>query len=592
MLLFDIEADGLLEEATRAHALVIRDLDKGVTFSCADQPQYPSIEYGLDILAKSEGIAGHNILGYDIPLLAKLYPSWSAPTTQVDTLVLSRLIYTNLLEEDSESLSHPPKLRGGHSLEAWGHRLNLAKIGHEDWSKWSLEMQKRCEGDIDLTEKLWRLFESKKYHPMAIKLEHEFAKIMIQQEKNGVPFNSEEAEELYIELFEERKQLRKSIKATVPSWIKREIFLPKRDNKTLGYTKNVPFTKEIEKPFNPGSRKQIYTFLHDKYNWTPDKKTENGNPSLDAEVMEEISMAFPEAKLFQKYLTLSLLMPKIKTGRQAWLRNVKPDGRIHGRVNSNGAVTGRCTHSGPNLSQVPSARKFKGRECRTLFHAPPGMVMVGCDASGLELRCLAHFLATYDSGAYTKIILEGDVHTANMNAAGIEDRDKAKTFIYAFLYGAGYAKLGSIIDPAMSKAGRMKLGKKLKSQFLAKTPGLEQLLQHVQAASRRGHLIGLDGRLLHVRSKHKALNTLLQSAGGLVMKKATCLMWEHFNEIKIPVVQALNIHDENQVFCYPDEADVVGGIMRDSIAKAGDFFDFRCPLDASYNIGDNWYETH
>ncbi len=593
MLVFDIEADGVLDECTKIHSLEVKDTTTGLILSCCDQPQYHPFEEGLSLLSKANGIVGHNILSYDLAVLKKLYPSWVPPKTVVmDTLVMSRLIYTNLLDEDFVNNNVPSSLRGSHSLKAWGYRLRSHKGEYNQWEKWTPEMQEYCEQDVEVNHQLWNHFQGLKYSEEAFKLEHDFAKVMIQQERNGVPFNTEEAEKLYCELFKEREQLRKTITATVPSHITEEIFIPKRNNKTTGYIKGVPFTKKKVEPFNANSRKQVYKFLHEKYNWVPDKLTDKGNPSLDAEVMEDIADVFPEAKLFQKYFTLSLLMPKIKTGKQAWLKNVGKDGRIHGYINTNGAVTGRCTHSKPNLAQVPSPRKYKGKECRALFHAPQGMAMVGCDASGLELRCLAHFLAPYDNGNYTKILLEGDVHTTNMEAAGIEDRDIAKRFIYAFLYGAGHAKLGSVVDPRASKETRTRLGNKLKSQFLLKTPGLGRLIQDVQRAARRGFLVGLDGRKLHVRSQHKALNTLLQSAGGLVMKKAAILHNEKFKECGYDVIQALNVHDENQVFCYHEDAQPVGAIMTQAITSAGDYFKFRCPLDGTYNVGENWYETH
>ena len=599
MLIFDIEADGLLEDCTKMHSLVIKNDTTGLVLSCCDQSQYHPIKEGLELLSEADTIAGHNILAYDIPVIKKLYPSWTCKAKKVDTLILSRLIHTNLNQDDIEGCTHfkpetkiPPKLYGRHSLKAWGYRLNQHKDEYDQWESWTPDMQIYCERDVEVTAALANYFKSRDYSETAIELEHDFAEIMIKQEINGVPFNTEEAEKLYSELFTELEQLRKTIATTVPPTIKEEVFTPKRDNKTIGYVKGVPFTKKKVMPFNANSRKQVFKFLNTKYNWTPDKKTLKGNPSLDAEVMEDIADVFPEAKLFQKYFTISLLMPKIKTGKQAWLKNVGKDGRIHGYVNTNGAVTGRCTHSRPNLSQVPSARKYKGKECRSLFHAPHGMAMVGCDASGLELRCLAHFLTPHDDGKYTKILLEKDVHTTNMQAAGLDDRDVAKRFIYAFLYGAGNAKLGSLVYPKLCEAERAKCGSELRSSFSSKTDGIQDLLKELHKESRSKTIKGLDGRELHVRSTHKALNTLLQSAGGLIMKKATVIYTKELKKQGYDILQALNVHDENQVFCYYEDSEAVGSIMKQSIISAGEFFNFRCPLDGTYNIGENWYETH
>src|SRR5690606_27698447 len=225
--------------------------------------------------------------------------------------------------------------------------------------------------------------------------------------------------------------------------------------------------------------------------------------------------------------TLFRSISQLAEGDQAWLK-VERNGKIHGSVNPNGAVTGRATHAYPNVAQVPAVRKGKkdgetvilyggeggyGWECRELFTVPDGWSLVGSDASGLELRCLAHFMARYDGGKYGKVLLEGDIRSENQKAAGLHTRDNAKTFIYAFLYGAGDAKIGKIVKKGPAD------GKRLKAKFLAKTPALKRLIEAVRNAAKRGYLIGLDGRQLHVRSAHAALNTLLQSAGALVCKK-------------------------------------------------------------------------
>ena len=588
MIIFDLETDGLLDEVTKIHSLVLWNSKTNEVISCANQPGYISIDEGVKLLTGE--ICGHNILAFDIPVIEKLYPDWQRPKVIYDTLVVSRLIYTNLHEDDLQ-YGMEKSLRGKHKLEAWGKRLKCWKGDYDGgWENWSADLQKYCVQDVMVTRRLYDLLNRLDYSQQAIDLEHEFALIMIQQERNGVPFNSEKAEQLYTSLSTELESLKKDIEQRVPEWTKETIFIPKRDDRVKGYIKGVPFTKKKQEKFNPGSRKQILRFLNEKYQWTPDKQTKNGNPSLDHEVMGELT--FPEAKLFSSYLETNALMGKIKTAKGAWLKFVKPDGRIHGYVNSNGAVTGRCTHSKPNLANVPSHRKFKGTECRSLFEAPPGMVMVGCDASGIELRMLAHYLQPYDGGSYAEIITKGDVHTANQEAAQLNSRDLAKKFIYTFLYGAGDEKIGATVAPDSSASERKVHGARLKQQFLEGTPGLGDLIRDVKRASKKGYLVGLDGRKLYVRSEHAALNTLLQSAGGLVMKKATCLMWDMFDEYDMRVIQALNVHDENQVFYSPEEADIAGGMMKQAIIKAGNYFNLRCPLDAEYNIGDTWAETH
>jgi DNA polymerase I-like protein with 3'-5' exonuclease and polymerase domains len=276
---------------------------------------------------------------------------------------------------------------------------------------------------------------------------------------------------------------------------------------------------------------------------------------------------------------------QLAEGKEAWVK-LEKNGRIHGRVNTNGAVTGRCTHSNPNMAQVPAVRAPYGKECRELFTVAKGYKMVGADASGLELRCLAHFMGKWDEGAYAKELLEGDIHTANQKAAGLETRDQAKTFIYAFLYGAGDAKIGTVVGKGQEE------GAKLRANFLKKTPALKYLKDAVEKAAKRGYLLGLDGRKLWIRSEHAALNTLLQSAGALVMKKACCILDKMIKESGFDAKFALNVHDEWQIEVKEEVAELVGNLAVQAIRDAGDFFNFRCPLDGEFRVGNNWAETH
>jgi len=277
----------------------------------------------------------------------------------------------------------------------------------------------------------------------------------------------------------------------------------------------------------------------------------------------------------------------IVEGKNSWLNMVR-DGRIHGEIITNGAVTGRATHRNPNVAQTPAVKVPYGKECRSLFSADRGDVLVGVDVSGLELRMLAHFMSKWDDGAYGREVIDGDVHTANQLAAGLETRDQAKTFIYAFLYGAGAAKIGSIVGKG-AKDGQL-----LKQRFLEKTPALNQLIRAVQAAANRGYLVGLDGRHLRIRSAHAALNTLLQSAGALVCKQwmVEVDMMLTQQQLLAKVHQVAWIHDECQFSCDPDIADQFGKLAIDCIRKAGDAFNIKVPLTGEYKIGSSWADTH
>ena len=274
---------------------------------------------------------------------------------------------------------------------------------------------------------------------------------------------------------------------------------------------------------------------------------------------------------------------------KSWFDCVGSDGRVHGRVMTNGAVTGRMTHSSPNMAQIPNSGSLYGPECRECWTVEAGSVLVGADASGLELRMLAHYMK--DQG-YVDTVTNGnskegtDVHTVNQKAAGLATRDSAKTFIYAFLYGAGDAKIGSIVG------GTAREGARLKAKFLGQTPALARLIKVVSKQAAKGWVPGLDGRKIWVRSEHSALNSLLQGAGAIVMKQALVLLEKDIRVNKLRAKFVANVHDEWQIECHPDDAEAVGKLAVASIRAAGEHFNLRCPLDGEYKIGKSWRQTH
>lgn len=312
-------------------------------------------------------------------------------------------------------------------------------------------------------------------------------------------------------------------------------------------------------------------------------------PQGDAQINEATlgTLPFPEAQKLARSFMLQKRLGQLADGKNGWMKLVDEDGKLRHTINPNGTVTGRASSFGPNLQQVPSGRSEYGKQFRQLFKPAEGYVLIGADLSGLELRCLAHFLR--DGGAYAKEIVEGDVHTANMKAAGLKTRDQAKTFIYALLYGAGNAKIGSIVGRGAKE------GATLRRQFLANFPAFKLLLRAVQAAvEKKGHLIGLDGRELPIRSNHAALNTLLQSAGALVCKKWIDLVDAELIKHNLDARIIAWIHDEIQVEVNPMKGDPehVGRIIRRMAQEAGRAFNFSVPIDAEYAIGKDWSGTH
>ena len=604
-LIFDIETDGLLDTLTTIHSLVIFDTEKNELFSCCSSPKgiidddgvctipYNSIEVGLGLLQKADEIAGHNIVKFDIPAIQKLYPNFKPKGKLFDTLLMSKLVYPDINEQDTLLIlknKFPTKLRGRYSLKAWGYRLQEYKGNYcekEDaWDSWTPELQRYCQQDVKVTLRLFELLKRKNIPEEAVKLEHQFAQIIFNQEQRGVYFDKAKAIDLASKLTEQKLILEKQLKECFPDEVKEEIFIPKVNNKTRGYVKGETFIKKTVIEFNPSSRQMIANGLVSKYNWQPTKLSPTGLPVIDEEVLEGLD--YEEAPLLKEYFLVTKTLGQLVEGKNAWLKLVESDGAIHGRVDTIGAVTGRCTHNAPNLAQVPSVRGFMGKECRSLFRARDGYKLVGTDASGLELRCLAHYM---NDEEYTNEILNGDIHSKNQAAAGLPTRDNAKTFIYGFLYGAGDAKVGAIIGKGS------KQGKAIKEKFLESLPSLGRLSNAVKEKIRtRGYLKGIDGRTLKVREQYKGLNVLLQSCGALVMKKALCILYEDCLakgwKINEDFAFVLNVHDEYQAEVKPELVDEYKVMAVEAIRKAGEYFKFRCPLDGESKVGDSWYDTH
>jgi DNA polymerase I len=592
-LLFDIETNSLDPDV--CHSLVIIDLDADKLYSYADQEGYLPISEGLELMTKATRLVGHNIQGYDLPALEKLY-GLTFKAEVHDTLLMSRLLWSDIKSNDfnfaAKNLDFPKKLIGSHSLKAWGHRLKNYKgdfeFTEERFAVWSKEMQDYCEQDCLLNKDLYRLILNKKPSAESVRLEHEFAAVIRMQERQGFNFDVKKAEQLLATLQGRHAELNDSLQNLFEPWEVRELFIPKVNNKTRGYVKGVPTYKSKTIIFNPSSRDHIADRLQQVRGWVPQDYTANGKPKVDEEVLG--GLEYPEAKLLTEYLLIDKRIGQLATGQNAWLK-LEKNGKIHGQVNTNGAATGRCTHNKPNIAQVPSVGAAYGTDCRALFHAPDGYSLVGADLSGLELRCLAHYMAPFDNGEYADVVVNGDVHTKNQIAAGLPTRNNAKTFIYGFLYGAGPAKIGSIVG------GSEKEGRKLINSFMKQTPAIKKLREAVAAAVKQnGHLKGLDGRILPIRSEHAALNTLLQSAGAILSKEATVILHQILTTkgyvFGVDYAQVAHVHDEVQLIARKEIADEVGRAAVESFQRAGDYYKFKCPITGEYKVGNNWADTH
>jgi DNA polymerase I-like protein with 3'-5' exonuclease and polymerase domains len=632
MLIFDIETDGLLDTVSKIHCMSISD-GHGNIVGYHPAEVEDGVRRLLTALENDECVCGHNIISFDIPAIQKLYPWFSIPREKrhlvLDTLVIARLQYADTKTEDNKRFKRkemPGSLIGSQSLKAWGYRLGVFKgtyaDDHDDaWACFNEDMLEYNKQDVVVTEELYNFLNKHTADPEhyatkeALDLEHKAQWLMSKMETNGFPFDIEKAEELEMQLRLRDNELNQLLIKDAPP-IPDKVFIPKRDNKRLGYVAGVPIQRY--KDFNPQSRQQIDYIIKEVFHYAPDNDdlfTEEGRLKIDETTFHFIAsdQSAPEklrelAPLFEEKLMVNKRLGQLADGQQAWLKCVQTDGKIHGKVNPNGAVTGRATHSSPNVTQVPHNSSPYGKECRSLFKVPEGWTQAGIDACGLELRCLSHYLVPYDGGSYANEVVHGDIHTANQKAAGLPTRDNAKTFIYAFLYGAGDAKMGKIIG------GDAKAGKDIKAKFLKATPAISKLRNGIQDVLgsyrysnqgrpsfmwKRKYLKGLDGRHLHIRSIHSALNTLLQSAGALI-----CKYWIVRTEERL-IARGLKhgwdgdfalmawVHDEQQVACRTEEiADIVIEEAQQAMRDTQEHFHFRVQLDTEGKKGKNWYDCH
>ena len=412
--------------------------------------------------------------------------------------------------------------------------------------------------------------------PDWLKLEHQVAQILTQQEIHGWYFDERAARQLESTLRTEYENTCKVLRDRHP-FVEGARFTPKRANRTKGYVAGAEFTKL--KDLNPTSRDHISWILQTHYGWTPSSLTKSGKAVIDETVLKEIGSDI--ALAFLKLLDLTKQLGMISEGVNAWQKLVTKS-RIHHHC-SVATSTFRCAHRKPNLAQVPSDERF-----RQLFTASPNKVLVGSDLSGIELRMLAHYLARYDQGRYAKILLTGDIHQTNADKIGIT-RSQVKTVTYAFLYGAGDRKIGVSYDKQLSDEEAAKKGREIRKAYVDAIPGLKELLEGVHKASERGYLYGLDNRRILVDSKHKSLNYLLQGSAAIIAKRWMVLVHEW---IPKTARQLAFVHDELQFECLPEEVEDLKFLLKCTAMQAGEYYNMRCPTAAECNSGKNWAETH
>ena len=547
-LVVDIETDSL--DAKEIFCIVAKDLDDDRIYTFTQK----NMEHCKPLLEQSDILVMHNGVSFDAPVLKRLL-GCNIPLSKIrDTLLLSQLA--------------DPMREGGHSLAAWGEKLGFAKIEFEDFSRYSDEMLKYCIRDVELTAKVYTTLipELKKFSPRSIKLEHQIRAIIDKQEENGFALDEPKAMQLLAKLTDESEQIKQQLQ---------DVFKPIVEQRYSEKTGNR--LKDKVTVFNPASRKQIAERLMD-LGWQPQKHTDKGQPIVAEEVLENLDI--PEAKLIARYLMLEKRASQIKS----WLEHVDDDGKVHGKVLTLRTISGRMAHTSPNMAQIPAVYSPYGKECRDVWTtSSDNYILLGSDASSLELRMLAHYLNDRD---FTREVVEGDVHTANQRAAGLPTRDNAKTFIYAFIYGAGAAKIGQIVN------GTARDGQKLIDNFLNNMPALKTLRHKVDKLASRGYILGLDGRILRVRQAHAAMNLLLQGAGAIVCKEWLKFITIEATKRKLDYKLVASIHDEYQFEVHKEHAEELGGVTATAMKLTEQSLKVRCPLDSEYKLGKSWAETH
>ena len=625
---FDIETTGLRHDKdTRMLCAVARVLT-GVNDDTGGELRISRTAEEHRELAKflaqpEVALVGHNIIKFDIPMLAKLTGVTELLDKPMgakvfDTLICSQLAFPDIWEMTQRGEVKPtltPKLQMSHGLKAWGQRLGHLKdtFGEEEgaFSELTPELVAYCTQDVDVTLSLFRhlvSLEKRYWSREALALEQRVANIIRRQEDTGVTFDSKAAWALYATVAQEKQDILESLQVLFPPWKQVEKrFVPKVNNARLGYTKGVEVVKYKILEFNPASQDHIALWLNKRHGWVSPEQTPTGKPKVSEEILNEIDV--PEAKALVRFTMLNKLVGMLGNAEGSWLRYVGSDGLIRGAVNSVGAATRRMTHSQPNLAQVPNASHPFGKQCRALFGPPkPYEWIVGCDADQLELRGLAHLLAPHDGGKYTQAALSGDkklgtdIHSMNAKAFGLTGggaRDQAKTVFYAMIYGAGEEKLGRVVTGRWNRDENVAMGRELKQAFLKGMPAFKLLLDAIKSTyDSRGYLVDLNGHPFRLRSTHAALNAINQRLGAIVMKEAqvlldTTLQQQHRMLPGVDYEFLLTVHDEWQLGARsPEVAAVIADTAKKAIAQVGDNRKLRCPLAGSSAVGKNWADTH
>lgn len=538
---------------------------------------------------------GHNFLTFDATAIKKILGVNIPNDDIVDTLILSRLMYTGLVHQ--------------HGLGAWGERIGLAKGDFHDFSKYTPEMLSYMLQDLEVTEKLFRKFEEeiKVFNPYSVKLEHRVQALLDEQRRTGFYLNINKAHEIYAELGTKIGALEVEILAEFPPVTKLvEVYAPKylkQGGLSFASSRKLDrFQKKRtieggkvelyeEQPFNLGSPKQIVERMNE-LGWEPTEFTEKGTPKVSEVNFSTLPKDAPSGA---RKIGEWLMLRNRRTVLEGWFDAYNPaTRRLHGTCIGIGAITHRMAHRNPQMGNVPAVRNPYGEALRSCLGVEDteNYRLLGVDLSSIQLCILAHYL---DDPEYIKAVAFGDkkkgtdAHSINRDmlrkVAPNTDRDTAKTFVYAMLLGAGGSKLGSILGVGANK------GSQAKNLLANGIPGFKRVTRMCQNAAQRGYMIGLDGRRTPIKSAHYALSAYLQCGEAVVIKQTLLLMHDgrfaHLDWKQLAVV-----HDEVQIEVHKDHAEELAKGIVFCIEAAGKFFEVRCPLTGEYYVGLSWADSH
>lgn len=646
-VIIDIEANGLVDP-DKIWVIFCKDIDTGEYHVFRPETVTSDRERAVAFLRSCSLLIGHNLVGYDAPVLERILGLKLDIEKQLDTLILSKLI------------DYP---RSGHSVEDYGVEFGIEKIQFNDFSKYSNDMETYCIRDVDITHRIYskyRAYINKPEHRRSIELEHRFQLVCNQLHQDGFAFNTKKATELLgkvtaelevldkdiLEAFQPRLKLIREVtpKATKYGTISLSSIPRNLREHISDFSIDAPFSYCVLQTFNPSSHSQIIKVLNES-GWRPVDKTKTHieterefNKLKNRKRTQEVDLTLRElysklqslqktgwkvneanldtlpssAPIGARLLARRILLEARRRTLTEWLDLVSESGRIHGKFYGIGAWTHRMAHQNPNTANIPNEfdtagkKKPYGKELRALWMAPKNRLLVGVDAEGIQLRIFAHYI---NDPEFTQSLVEGkkddktDPHSLNQRILGHHCRSRAaaKRFIYALLLGAGIGKLAEILGCSTSEA------QEALDRLLQRYTGWALLKENVfPKDARRGWFQGLDGRRVRIPGdsegsrRHLAMSGYLQNGEAVVMKSAT-LKW--VNQLQAYDARLVNfVHDEWQTEC-PNNMEVALDIARmqaDSLRQVGEELLLKCPLAGSYwnddlkdfTIDTNWSKTH